>query len=219
MRRWWADRQPNVRFFGKEEKPDHDQQSTCVIPTLLAMPHLRRLFLCSILSLNFSATYAGPAEEARAISREAYKLEDEMKKLVPDIQERVPELKDLTEQTQELNKKIYSALKTHPALAEARAKRDQAFTQMTHTIGKGDPAAHQAAKDAYAKAEQDITTQGRTIPEIQVMMDEAANLGASYLEKKDAAYAAQPETAELAKKVAELRAKAAALRREARAKG
>lgn len=183
------------------------------------MLYLHRFFCCALFALSFSQVIAGPAEEARALSRESYKLEDEMRKRVPDIDVRVPELKSLTEQAKEAEKKIYAALKTHPALADVRTKRDQAFTQMTHTIGKGDPAAHQAAKDAYAKAEQDITTQGRTIPEIQAMMDEAAQIGARYLEVRDAAYAAQPETAELAKKVAELRAKAAALRREARAKG
>ncbi|MEN3942161.1 hypothetical protein WJU23_12765 [Prosthecobacter sp. SYSU 5D2] len=180
------------------------------------MPHIHHLFLCAFLALSVSQITAGPAEEARLLSRESYKLEAEMRKLVPDIEDRVPELKVLTEQAKETDRKIYEALKTHPALADMRAKRDQAFTQLTHTIGKGDPAAHQAAKDAYAQAEQDVKTQGRTVPEIQAMMDEAANLGASYMAKKDAAYARQPETAELAKKVAELRAKAAALRREAR---
>lgn len=184
---------------------------------MLTMLNLHPIILCVFLSLSAAHVIAGPLEEARALSQESYKLEKEMTRLVPDILEREPELKALTEQSREASLKIEEALKNHPALADARAKRDQAFSQLTQAIGKGDAAGREAAKEAYAKAEQDIRAQGRTVPEIQKMMDEAASLGARYLETKDAAYARQPETAELAKKVAELRAKSTALRREARA--
>jgi|GEM_PF-2143692 len=175
-----------------------------------------RLALTTVLVLCFSAAHADPKEEARALSREAFKIEREMGKLIPDIEGRDPKLKALYEESVKAGRAVEETLKTHPALAGARAKRDAAFNEVTLAIGKGDAAGKEAAQNAYADAENNIRAEGRKVPEIQQMMDAAANVGSAYIEKKQAVFAAQPETAEMAKKVAELRAKSAELRRAAR---
>ncbi|SKA75944.1 hypothetical protein SAMN02745166_00095 [Prosthecobacter debontii] len=168
------------------------------------------------LLLSLSPAQADSKDEARAMSREAFKLEREMYEKLPQIEERVPELKALLEQSREASRSVQEALKTHSALAEARAQRDAAFNQLTTAIGKQDAAGKQAAQDAYRKAENHITEEGRKVPEIAALMEVSANAGAAYMKKKEEAYATQPETAALAQQAAELRAKASELRRASR---
>lgn len=169
-----------------------------------------------ILFLSLSFAHADPKDEARAMSREAFKLEREMYEKIPDIEERLPELKTLMEQSREASRAVQEALKTHPALADARAQREAAFTQLTLAISKQDAAGQQAAQGAYRNAENHINEEGRKVPEIAALMEASANAGTVYLKKKEEAYATQPETAALAQKAAELRAKASELRRAAR---
>jgi len=126
-----------------------------------------RLVLTTVFVLCFSAVHADPKEEARALSREALKIEREMGKLIPDIEGRDPELKALYEESVKAGGAVEETLKTHPALAPARAKRDAAFTELTLAIGKGDAAGKEAAKNAYAEAENNIRAEGRKVPEIQ----------------------------------------------------
>lgn len=159
---------------------------------------------------------AQTTDEMRGLRREAYKLEREMEKLIPDIHERDADLKARYQATIEASNKVQEALKNRPELATVRADRDAAFKALTVAISKGDAAGKQAAEEAYRAAEQRITEEGRQVPEIAALMNTSGEAGMAYLSKKQEVYAAQPETQELAKKAAALRAKADELRRAAK---
>lgn len=166
--------------------------------------------------LTISLAQADPKEEARQLSRQAFKMDREMHQRIPNIDDRDPALKALHEESTRALKAAETALKTHPALAEARAQRDAAFNKMAGLGNQGDAAAQEEAKAAYAETERQINVQARQVPELSALLDAADQAGTAYSQKRDSVYASQPETAELAKKVAELRAKAAELRRAAR---
>lgn len=172
--------------------------------------------IAATLFFSLSIAHADSAAEAKKLSREASKIEREMSKLIPDIEARDPELKKLAEQSAQDSKAVNEALKTHPALADARKAQDEVFSQLTIAVGKGDPNAKQTAQEAHSKAQHELYRQGGEIPEIRALMDKAGQTGMAYLERKKAAYASQPETAELAKKAAELRDQASNLRRSAK---
>lgn len=175
-----------------------------------------RLLTFLILLAGLSVSHAGPKEEARAMSREAYAIERQMGKLIPDLESRDPELKALLEQSRESSKAVNSALKEHPSLAPQRAAREAAFNQLTTAISKQDAAGKEAATQAYSQAEHQIREEGAKIPEIGALMQKANDLGAAYNLRRKEAFAAQPETAELAKKAADLLARAEELRNAAR---
>ncbi len=166
--------------------------------------------------LSLSLAHADPKEEARQLSRQASKLDREMYQLIPNIDDRDPALKALHEESNRALKASEAALKTHPALAEARAQRSAAFDKMAALITQGDAAARDEAKAAYAESDRQIRLQARQVPELSALLDAADQAGTAYSQKRDSVYASQPETADLAKKAAELRAKAAELRRTAR---
>lgn len=175
-------------------------------------------FLAAALTffLTVSLAHADAKEEARQLSRQASKMDREMHQLIPNIDERDPALKALHEESTKAFKRSEEAMKTHPALAEARAQRDAAFKKMAALGNQGDAAAREQAKDAYAESERQIHLQARQVPELSALLDAADQVGTAYSQKRESVYASQPETAELAKKAAELRAKAAELRRAAR---
>lgn len=166
--------------------------------------------------LTISLAHADPKEEARQLSRQAFKMDREMHQRIPNIDDRDPALKALHEESTKALMTSEAALKTHPALADARAQRTAAFDKMAAMISQGDAAARDEAKAAYAESERQIHIQARQVPELSALLNAADQAGTAYSQKRESVYASQPETADLAKKAAELRAKAAELRRAAR---
>lgn len=162
--------------------------------------------------LCFSLAHADSREEARALRKEAYKLERQMSELIPKIDDRDPELKALRDASAKASSEFTKAVEKHPALESLRAKQKEVFSALTMAISKGDAEGKKAAQDAYAKAYQELYATGRELPDIKPLSDAAIAAGATYTAKREEVYASQPETAALAKQAAELRAKAAQLR-------
>lgn len=178
-----------------------------------------RILSLPLLFVAFSLACPILAEtpaEVRTLRREAYQIQREMEKRIPNIHDRDADLKARYEATVEASKKVQEALKNRPELAAARASRDSAFNALTAAISKGDAAGKQAAQEAYRAAEQNIAAEGQKVPEIAALMNASGEAGMAYLAKKEEVYAAQPETAEMAKKASALRARAEELRKAAK---
>lgn len=168
------------------------------------------------LSLMLPLAQADPLEEAHLIGRESSRIETEMYHTIPDIDERDPLLKTLRAETRKATAAVKEALDTHPALAEQRKKRDEAFAHLNVVINKGtkgEDAEKQAAQKAYSEANNELSIKAREIPDIEALQEASIQAEKAYRERKALAYAAQPETAEMAKKAAALQDKANELRR------
>lgn len=149
--------------------------------------------------------------KTRDIASEASKIENNMFIQHSELEKRDPQIKILAEKAAAASSAARQAVDNHPALAENRIRRDAAFAKLTVIMGKGtkgEDAEKRSAQEVYATANNELSMKAREIPEIQALTEASDAANAEYIKYREAFYAAQPETAEMAKQVAELRVQA-----------
>lgn len=149
--------------------------------------------------------------QTRDVASEATKIENNMFIQHSELEKRDPQIRVLAEKAAAASSAAKEAVDNHPALAENRVRRDAAFAKLTVIMGKGtkgEDAEKRSAQEVYAVANNDLSMKARELPEVQKLTEAADAANAEYIKYREAFYAAQPETAETAKQVADLRAQA-----------
>jgi hypothetical protein len=177
---------------------------------------MKTLLLVFALANTFaiSSAQTETKNEALDLNREATRIENDMHLQFSALEARDPELKTLTEKAAQAASTAQQAVDAHPELADLRLRRDAAYAKLEVIIGKGskgEDAEKQSAQEVYATAERSLSLKARELPELQTLTDATSTAKAEHLKRREAFYAAQPETAAMAKKVAELRDRANSL--------
>ncbi len=175
---------------------------------------LKILATASLLGISNAQVIV--TEETRDLASEATKIENNMFIQHSELEKRDPQIKILAEKAAAASAAAKQAVDKHPALAESRLKRDAAFAKLTVIMGKGtkgEDAEKRSAQEVYATANNELSQKARELPEIQTLTEASDAANAEYIKHREAFYAAQPETAQMAKQVSDLRTQALELKK------
>lgn len=170
--------------------------------------------LTSALAIGLSSAQTGVPDEARELTREANRIENDMFIQFPDLGKEDTELQLLAEKAGQAATAAQQAMDTHPALAELRLRKEAAYAKLMVIMGKGtkgDDAEKRSAQEVFSTADLNLKAKVRDLPEVLMLVEASATAKSAFQKRREVIYATRPETAEAAKKVAELRARAAEL--------